>query len=173
MAQRSMTLPKTTQPLDQAATFEELFHNQWGRLVGALYRFTGDPAEAEDLAMEAFVRLWQRPPADERNLPGWLYRAATRLGLNRLRSAARRARYEQSAPPAENDASPEAETEGRAARARLRVALARLDERQARLLLLRHSGFSYQEIAAALGLNPASIGTLLARAERALVDEYK
>jgi len=166
-----MTLPKTSQPLDQTASFETLFHAQWERLCAALYRFTGDSAEAEDLAMEAFVRLWQNPPADERNLPGWLYRAATRLGLNRLRAAARRAHYEQIAPPSADEALPEAETERRAEQARVRAALSRLDERQARLLLLRHSGLSYQEIAAALDLNPASIGTLLARAEKAFVEE--
>ena len=44
--------------------------------------------------MEAFLQLWQRPPAHAENLGGWLYRVATRLGLNRLRSAARRDRYE-------------------------------------------------------------------------------
>ena len=50
--------------------------------------------------------------------------------------------------------------------ARVRAVLSGMDERQARLLLLRHTGFSYQEIAAALDLNPASIGTLLNRAEQ-------
>ena len=51
--------------------------------------------------------------------------------------------------------------------------LAGMDERQARLLLLRHSGFSYQEIAAALDLNPASVGTLLARAEQTFSEKYQ
>jgi RNA polymerase sigma-70 factor (ECF subfamily) len=41
------------------------------------------------------------------------------------------------------------------------------------LLLARHSGFSYAEVAAALNLNPASVGTLLARAERRFKEVYQ
>jgi RNA polymerase sigma-70 factor, ECF subfamily len=190
MANSSMTLPRKPKPLaadeksgsrsapeGSPADLEALFHQQWSRLCAALYRFTGDPAEAEDLAMEAFVQLWQRPPANTDNLGGWLYRVATRLGLNRLRAAARRGRYELNAgrddlAPATLD-DPENETGRRQERARVRAVLAEMDERQARLLLLRHAGFSYQEIAAALELNPASIGTLLARAEQAFSKAYE
>lgn len=177
-----MSTPRKPQPLVQTdnppepADMEALFHQQWGRLCAALYRFTGDPAEAEDLALEAFVQLWQRPPAQTANLGGWLYRVATRLGLNRLRAAARRDRYEQTGwradlPPA--DPAPEAEVVRHQEQARVRAALARMDERQARLLLLRQAGFSYQEIAAALELNPASIGTLLNRAEQEFEKSYE
>lgn len=175
-----MTMTRKPQPLAEAgsppgpADLEVLFHQQWGRLCAALYRFTGDQAEAEDLALEAFVQLWQRPPANSANLGGWLYRVATRLGLNRLRAAARRDRYElQAGRDAPADApGPESEAGRRLEQARVRELLARLDGRQARLLLLRHAGFSYQEIAAALELNPASIGTLLARAEQEFTKLY-
>ena len=183
MAQRSMTLPHKPKPLAAAnqqpgpAELEDLFHQQWSRLCAALYHFTGDPDEAEDLALEAFVQLWQRPPARAENLGGWLYRVATRLGLNRLRSTARRDRYELDAARnglrGELSGDPEGETARRAEQARVRGVLAEMDERQARLLLLRHSGFSYQEIAAALGLNPASVGTLLTRAEQIFSERYQ
>jgi RNA polymerase sigma-70 factor (ECF subfamily) len=183
MAQRSMTLSRKPQPRAAAseqpgpADLEALFHQQWSRLCATLYRFTGDPAEAEDLAMEAFLQLWQRPPARAENLGGWLYRVATRLGLNRLRAAARRDRYEQAAArealSAAAPTDPESETGRRQERARVRAVLAEMDERQARLLLLRHAGLSYQEVAAALDLNPASIGTLLARAEQAFLEKYQ
>jgi RNA polymerase sigma-70 factor (ECF subfamily) len=39
-------------------------------------------------------------------------------------------------------------------------------------LLLRNQGFSYEEIASALHLNPASVGTLLSRAQMAFRKEY-
>ena len=183
-----MTLSRKNQPLaDPAqssasgkpgqADFEAVFLQQWNRLCAALYRFTGDQTEAEDLALEAFVQLWQHPPAQTANLGGWLYRVATRLGLNHLRSAARRDRYEQAALAgrlaSSNPASVDAEVEARQERARVRAVLAQMDERQARLLLMRHAGFSYQEIAAALGLNPASIGTLLNRAEQFFEKQYR
>jgi RNA polymerase sigma-70 factor (ECF subfamily) len=185
MAQRSMTFtrkPQSPESSDLPQTvglpeFEALFHQQWSRLCAALFHFTGDTQEAEDLALEAFVRLWQHPPTRADNLGGWLYRVATRLGLNHLRAAARRERYEREAgleeahaatpgPARGWQADPEGETGRRLERAQVRAALAQMDERQARLLLLRHAGFSYQEIAAALELNPASVGTLLNRAEQ-------
>jgi RNA polymerase sigma-70 factor (ECF subfamily) len=49
--------------------------------------------------------------------------------------------------------------------AEVRFALARLKVEKAQVLLLRHSGLSYQEIAAAMRIKPASVGTMLARAE--------
>ena len=44
--------------------------------------------------------------------------------------------------------------------------------RDAELLLLRSDDFSYEELAAMLGLNPVSVGTLIARARRAFRKEY-
>jgi RNA polymerase sigma-70 factor (ECF subfamily) len=173
-----MTLSKKPKPLAETdarpeiADLEVLFHQQWNRLCTALYHFTGDSAEAEDLALEAFVQLWQRPPAHAENLGGWLYRVATRLGLNHLRSAIRRERHELSAYVEQSFAGPEAQMSQRQEQLQVRAILAQMDERQARLLLLRHSGFSYQEIAAALDLNPASVGTLLARAEQAFEQRF-
>ena len=76
------------------AAFEDLFLQNWEKVYGVLFRLTGDHAEAEDLALETFLRLWQRPPAQEQALAGWLYRVATNLGYNALRSAGRRSRHE-------------------------------------------------------------------------------
>ena len=53
----------------------------------------------------------------------------------------------------------------------VRGALARLPRRQAVALVLRHSGLSYAEVAAALDLSPDSVGTTVRRAESALRKE--
>jgi RNA polymerase sigma-70 factor (ECF subfamily) len=163
-------------PDDQAArtaAFEELFQQNWEQVYQVLFRLTGDRAEAEDLALETFWRLWQDPPRQSGPLGGWLYRVATRLGYNALRSARRRLQYElhagknaldQSAPPV-----PEAESERSAQRRRIRLVLAKMDSRQAQALILRQAGLSYQEIAAALNVKPASVGSLLLRAEKEFV----
>jgi transcriptional regulator len=45
--------------------------------------------------------------------------------------------------------------------------------RQAELLIMRHSGMSYKEIAHTLHLSPASIGPLLLRAEREFEKQYR
>jgi RNA polymerase sigma-70 factor, ECF subfamily len=52
-------------------------------------------------------------------------------------------------------------------RERVRAALDHLPARDQQMLLLRAEGYSYRDIAAALELNEASVGTLLARAKRA------
>jgi RNA polymerase sigma-70 factor (ECF subfamily) len=55
---------------------------------------------------------------------------------------------------------------------RVRLVLTTLRQRDASLLVLRSDGLAYDELASALGLNPASIGTLISRAQRAFRTEY-
>jgi RNA polymerase sigma-70 factor (ECF subfamily) len=55
---------------------------------------------------------------------------------------------------------------------RVRFVLSIIKPRQAELLLLHSHGFSYDELASALHLNPASVGTLLSRALQAFRKEY-
>jgi RNA polymerase sigma-70 factor (ECF subfamily) len=54
----------------------------------------------------------------------------------------------------------------------VRVVLVTLQSRQAELLVLRSHGFSYEELAVSLDLNPVSVGTLLGRAQQAFRKEY-
>jgi RNA polymerase sigma-70 factor (ECF subfamily) len=94
---------------------------------------------------------------------------ATNLGFNALRARRRRKQYELEAgtQALEHTAGtdPAAVAEARLERQRVRQALSAMKPRSARLLILRHSGLTYSEIAEALKLAPASIGTLLVRAE--------
>jgi RNA polymerase sigma factor (sigma-70 family) len=55
----------------------------------------------------------------------------------------------------------------------VRRALTTLSIRDQRLLILRHEGFSYREIAEALDIALSSVGTLLARATAALSKAYR
>ena len=55
----------------------------------------------------------------------------------------------------------------------VRLALAELPERQREVLLLRHSGYAYAEIAETLGVALGSVGVLLARSERAFRSLYQ
>ncbi len=159
--------------------FERVFIEQYPRIVNILVRLVGERAEAEDLALETFWRLHCHPPHSRRehNLGGWLYRVATNLGLNALRARRRRTQYEMAAGQAvleqhrpDDPAEAYATEETRGA---VRQVLALMDERQAQLLLLRHSGLSYGELAAALGVSSNSVGTLLARAEREFEKRYR
>ncbi len=158
--------------------FEELFQAHWERVYGVLFRLLGDPGEAEALALEVFWRLYcQPPPAQARNLAGWLYRVATNLGFNSLRALKRRSQYEERAGYLSVEHSfpsdPVAALERADAREQVRAVLRQMEPRAAELLLLRYSGLSYGEVATALDLSPASIGTLLARAEREFEERYR
>jgi RNA polymerase sigma-70 factor (ECF subfamily) len=166
---------------DAAARFEEDFRTYWPQVYGVLLRLTGNPAEAEDLALDTFWELYRRPPRHDRgtHLGGWLYRVATNLGLNALRADKRRARYEleavqESALRTGNEPGDPVETiAAREERQRVRAVLGAMDPRHAQLLLLRHSGLAYKELAAALGLSINSIGALLVRAEREFETRYR
>jgi RNA polymerase sigma-70 factor (ECF subfamily) len=147
--------------------FRCLFATEFSRLFRYVNRLGGDPDLAADLAQEAFVRLYQRGSLPDS--PGaWLAAVATNLFRNHKSTVGRRSRLltPSRALVAHSDGppSPSSEVEATEARQRVRDALERLPERDRELLLLRAEGFSYEELASALSLAPASVGTLLARA---------
>lgn len=162
-----------------SSAFEALFLEHWPHVYRLLCRLVGDSAEAEDLALETFVRLYQRYPLreNESNPGGWLHRVATNLGLHSIRGWKRRERYEMTAGKYALQETPEARPPEILAqeeeRRLVRLALAKMNERQSQLLILRHSGLSYKEIAEVLDLAPASIGPLLLRAEREFEKQYR
>ena len=139
----------------------------------------GDPAD--DLAQEVFLRLYDRPPRNrETDLGAWLYRVATRIGYNALRSSRRRKKYQEQWQSSTSETGwasevpdPQETAERRQTQQAVRQMLARLSERQAAILALRYSDLSYREIAEVLQVRAGSVGTLLARAEAAFAREYE
>jgi RNA polymerase sigma-70 factor, ECF subfamily len=157
---------------EAAFDFEAFFRAHYVGAARAVARVTGDSARAEDLAAEAFWKLWRTPQAHGDAAAGWLYRTAVRLALNELRGRERRGRYERLSSAAGTVATPEDVHAAAEERDQVRAVLAHLDAREAELLLLRASGLRYSEVAAALEINPASVGTLIARAQRVFRKEY-
>jgi RNA polymerase sigma-70 factor (ECF subfamily) len=152
--------------------FEAFFHAHYERIARVLARVVGDSGRAEDLAAEALWKLWRTPAAHGESAGGWLYRTAVRMGLNELRSGRRRLRYEALSDGPADSLTPEEAHAAEEERRQVRRILAALEERQAELLILRSSGLSYDEVASALGLHPASVGTLISRAQQAFRKEY-
>jgi RNA polymerase sigma-70 factor (ECF subfamily) len=152
--------------------FEAFFRAHYERIARVIARVVGDRSIAEDLAAEALWKLWRTPRAQGENAGGWLYRTAVRMGLNELRSGRRRLQYESLAGDPPRLPTPEEVHAAEQERDQVRRILAGLPERQAELLILRSSGLTYCELAAALGLNPASVGTLIGRAQQAFRKEY-
>ena len=150
---------------------ENLFSAHYARVARVIARVTRDPARAEELAVEVFLR-W---PSNQLDRPeAWLYRAAVRAGLDELRRQTRRSRYERmlsvirrrSAPTPEQIHIVNQEQE------RVRAVLTAVGRRRAEMLVLRAEGLTYAELASVLVLNPASVGTLISRAQQAFRKEY-
>ncbi len=179
LAQGKSRILETVDDDSRLGAFEQCFEQYWGSIYGLLRRMLGDPAEAEDLALEAFYRLYRQGGASRQdfNARGWLYRVATNLGLHSIRALKRRDHYETNAGQLTVEQAPEdrpAEIVASEEQRRMaRHALAQMDPRRSQLLVMRYSGMSYKEIAAALNLSPASVGPLLVRAEDEFERRYR
>lgn len=152
--------------------FEATFRAQYERMARVIARVVHDPARAEELAVEVFLKLWRNPQAQGEKAEGWLYRTAVRKGLDELRRRTRRTRYERLRGFLGRVPTPEDVRAATEERERVRLVLAVIGRRQAELLLLRSHGLSYDELASALDLNAVSIGTFLKRAQEAFRKEY-
>jgi RNA polymerase sigma factor (sigma-70 family) len=165
-----MVVPAAADPPTVRADLEQVFRAAYPRVVAVAARVLGSRYEAEDIAQEVFLTFGRSSvPAGEAT--GWLSVAAAHTALNHLRSGRRRASREAAGD--QESVSPDvADTVVTLdERRRVRAALARLPRKQAVALVLRHSGLSYAEIAAALDLSPGSVGTTVRRAESALRKE--
>ena len=93
MMQPTMAAAEATE-IEGPATFEGFYQGTYERLVRSLYLVTGDPGEAEDLAQEAFVRIYERwdKVRTAGNPEGYLYRTALNTHRSRLRRLAVAAR---------------------------------------------------------------------------------
>jgi len=151
---------------------ESLFRAQYARIAGVIVRVARDPARAEELAVEVFLKFSRNPRAHAENAEAWLYRTAVRMGLDELRRQTRRLHYESLLGFARGAPTPEELHAAAEERERVRRVLSVIARREAELLLLRSHGLSYGELASALHLNPASVGTLLSRAQQAFRKEY-
>lgn len=157
-------------PSGRPGPFEAIFEAEYSRVVAVAQRVLDDVAEAEDVAQEVFIDLHRRHPQGLPHAGGWLHRAAVHTALNRLRSRRRRERRERLADvPSPDD--PEALHLRAEDRRRVRAALQRLPRKKAAVLALRYSGLSYAEVGSALGVGAGQVGTLLRRAETALLKE--
>jgi len=155
------------------ADLDGVFRRDYQLVVGVAARVLGSREQAEDVAQEVFLSFSRSSvPAEEAR--GWLSVAAAHTALNALRSGRRRTLREEEAAAAAETAVVSDVAEAVVTleeRSLVRTALARLPRKQAVALVLRHSGLSYAEVAAALGLSPSSVGTTVRRAEYALRKE--
>jgi RNA polymerase sigma-70 factor (ECF subfamily) len=153
------------------ADLEHVFRSAYPRVVAVAARVLGSRDEAEDVAQEVFLSF-ARSAVPAAAAPGWLSVSAAHTALNLIRSGKRRTAREEAAAGGDPVVPDVAEAVvARDEHSHVRAALARLPRTQAVALVLRHSGLSYAEVAAALDLSPGSVGTTVRRAESALRKE--
>jgi len=151
-------------------------------LFSIAYRMLGSAAEAEDVVQESFLRLHRVADDEIRNPKAYLTTVATRLSIDRLRSArAQRERYVGTwlPEPIVVDEDLEAVTEAHAADAADSLSLAflvlleSLNPVERAVFLLREVfGYGYPEIARVVGKREDNVRQIAARARRH-VDERR
>ena len=166
-------LRRRSQPLEE--TVAELYATMRTPLLGYACQVVGSTGEAEDLVQIAFLRLFDqlRSRAQIENLRSWLYRVVHNLAIDQLRRQGKQesAVTEWLAQRA-LEASETSAEEDLIRRQSIINSLAILNVRERYCLILRAEGLSYGELAQALNLNPASVGTLLSRAQQTFRKEY-
>jgi RNA polymerase sigma factor (sigma-70 family) len=154
--------------------FKELFESHYPSVCRRLTALLGSRSAAEDVAQEAFIKLYEAPPREFTNPGGWLTRVATNMAYNHLNSEKSRRRREadigDTLTVVEPDPAEELLRDEKVAFTRRVLAL--LPERDRACLLLKFSGMDYAAIARVIGVKESSVGTLLARARARFKSEY-
>jgi RNA polymerase sigma-70 factor, ECF subfamily len=166
--------PRVTVPPGAAErAFNTLYEGIYPSLWRYVNRLLGDGDSTDDVVQEAFVRILGKPDLTGSDARVWLFTVATNLVRDRGRTTARRGRLVAGRSIGPEAGPDPAETLDRSERVReVRAALEQLSERDRQMLLMREEGFSYQEIARAVGVAPGSVGTLVARATRRFTEAY-
>jgi RNA polymerase sigma-70 factor (ECF subfamily) len=149
-------------------SFERFFERQHVRLARALYLLTGSAAEADDIAQEALVRVYERwDRVSGMDSPdGYLFRTAMNLHRSRLRWLTTRARHLVQPAPTTNPADVVQDRDS------ISRALESLpDGQRGAVVLVEWLGMSHDDAAKALRIKPGSLRARLSRAKAALREQ--
>ena len=143
--------------------YEQAFETHWNDVFRFSLAWTNDWSAAEDLAQDAYLRLWQhRLTLDwDRPVLPWLLVAARRLATDRFRSLSRRI-LPRSSDPTFDETTQARWLDVRAAMRRLSAL-----ERTA-LILTAIEGWTYSEVATALGTSDGALRAAVSRAREKL-----
>ncbi len=146
--------------------FRELLARYRRSAVTLAYQMLGSAEDAEDVAQEAFVRVFQGISSfrGQASFSTWLYRIVTNLCLGRKRREKATLDLSAGREPRTVDSTSRSVTEGLLTR---QVLAGMPEEMKAILLLREQQGLSYNEIADALGLPMGTVRSRLSKARAA------
>lgn len=147
--------------------FQIIFREHYPSVLWRLMALSGDRSVAEDLTQEVFLRLYRRPPDDLAALPAWLHRVSSNVANDHFRKKIQERKLEERERSTLVEPSEPASdwlVLRNAERETVKTVLRQLSERDRQVLLLKHSGYSYAEIADIIGVDTKIIGTVLKRA---------
>jgi len=153
--------------------YQEAFQKYHPAVLRQLTYLLGNRFEAEDITQETFIKLYNSPPKECKNIGGWLSKVATNLAYNYMRSEkSRKRREEKVIVDLEALSTPEDISIKNEELALVNKALEALDERGRICLIMKHSGFKYEDIASATGMKKTSVGTIIARSQARFKNIY-
>jgi len=147
-------------------------HDLYQRYAADVYRFalylSGNPAEAEDITADTFVRLWTAPgPIRMPTVKAYLFTIARHLHADRRKAQARFTELDPALPSTER--SVEARLTSRSEVDAVRQAIRGLSDADREALLMRTGGLPYEEIAQALGISVTAAKVRVHRARKRLL----
>ncbi|HYD16895.1 MAG TPA: RNA polymerase sigma factor [Patescibacteria group bacterium] len=161
---------------DQRA-FQRLMQRHLQRTVRLATRIMGGTLAAEDVAQEAFIRVWKHakdweaPSRSGAKFTTWLYRIVLNLCIDEKRKN-RFSNIDDIPEPVDTGLGAQGGMEQQEQSRRVRAALDELPERQrAALVLCFYEEFSNKEAADMLGISVGAVESLLVRSRRYLRDK--
>jgi RNA polymerase sigma factor (sigma-70 family) len=170
-----VTHVRSSPPQASFPAFERFFREQYLVVVRIAFGVVGDAQAAQDVAQDVFISAFRRfgEPGEPDQVRAWVRVAAAHTALNTIRGERRRERRQRAAGAGAPPPGPEETVLAAESRAEVRRALARLPRKAATVLVLRHNGLSYAEVAEAMDVKVGQVGTMLRRAESALRKELQ
>lgn len=165
--------------------FQELVEAHQFRVVSAVVRMIGDDREAEDIAQQVFVRVWNSAARYERSarFTTWLFTITRNLVLNEVR---RRKRHPAVSLEPQDDETPAVQPVDHATvtpdnalldremQEAIDAAIQALPEQQRMAIVLRrYEEMPYEDIGEVLGLSVPAVKSLLFRARNELKERLK
>ena len=165
--------------------FEKIVERHQSRIVGTIAKMLGGVTDAEDIAQQVFMRVWQSAPryTPSAKFTTWLLTITRNLVFNEMRRRQRARLVSMDAEDADRPPTAYADTSARSATEEIleaelqnaiSAAIASLPETQRLAVILRRfENMPYEEIASVLGTTIPAVKSLLFRARNDLREKLK